>query len=289
MNQKSHSNFINSKQLSIYLESTLDSISSQEKENKSTKNLVAVHGLGTCSAWYDDLKEKLLQNNIDLTTFDLPGFGQTTGNGVEKGIIKSYKQWVEALKTTWDKVHEQQNSGNSSFLLGHSLGGVVSLASLKELNPKPKGIILTVPAFMAHPDSWPLFTFVVPTFFKALINSPNKMDFPMPAEVEEMLVKKPELVNLMTSQVRPKLFLESLKATITAWLNLNELKDIPFYLVVSRSDKTCSPEAAENFFNMCNAKDKQLKVFENTGHDLFILPEADELNQLIANWIIEKS
>lgn len=265
----------------VYVESNFSTISSQNSPQKS--QMVAVHGIGTYAGWFDGLTDILADKQIASSLFDLPGFGRSG----KRGCLESYKEWTDALTKVWS--HTQELSKKDTFLLGHSLGGVVSLASLKHLDPKPKGVILVVPGLMANPKSWHITNFVIPTFIKAIQNNPEKISFPFPLEVYESVKTGMHQASMLTQDVQPKLLLEILNMTNQAWLAVNEFKDIPVFMVVSEEDPVCVTGAAKTFFSFCNSQNKKLKVFSNTGHDLFVLPEASETNNLIADWILEQS
>ncbi|MDJ0626065.1 MAG: alpha/beta fold hydrolase [Candidatus Caenarcaniphilales bacterium] len=261
----------------VYVENNFSTISSQKSQ------IVAVHGIGTYSGWFDELTDILADRQIASTTFDLPGFGRSG----ERGCLSSYKSWTEALSRTWAQASEI--SPKDTFLLGHSLGGVVSLASFANLEPKPKGIILVVPGLMANPQSWHITNFVLPTIIKALQNTPEKTSFPFPSEVYESVKQGKHKIDMLTTEVKPKLLLEILNMTNEAWFSITKLKDVPILMILSEEDPVCISGASKLFFNFCNSRNKTLKVYPSKMHDLFILPEANEINELIANWITNHS
>ncbi|MDX1921339.1 MAG: alpha/beta fold hydrolase [Candidatus Caenarcaniphilales bacterium] len=256
----------------VYLENNFSSISSQKSQ------LVAVHGMGAYSGWFNELSDILAETQVGTVTFDLPGFGRSP----KRGEVKSHRCWIEATKTAWKEASQKDSN---TFLLGHSLGGIIALASIGELTPKPKGVILTVPALSANCKTWNLFNFVIPTFFRGLIDSSEKTTYPISHEVFDSIKKGKHSPDFITAEVRPKLFLETLKVTQKAWSNVFVFKDIPLLMILSEDDPICDPKASRNFFNMCNSTNKTLKNYSGIAHDLFVLPQAEEINGLIADWI----
>lgn len=257
---------------SVYVENNFASISSPKLQ------LVAVHGLGTYSGWFDGLSEVLAEEQIALTAFDLPGFGRS-GN---RGHVSSYTSWVAALKSVWAEANSRLP--DKTFLLGHSLGGVISLVSLAELDPKPKGLILTVPGLMGHPKSFPP-SFVISTLFKAIFNKDEKISYSFPPEVFECVKCGTHQIDFLTAEVNPGVFIEILKASNKAWSARDKLSNIPFMLINSGKDEMVVSWAGEAFFNFCNASCKTYKNFSELGHDLFVLPESNEVNGFITKWM----
>ncbi len=262
---------------SVYLENNFSQISSPKSQ------LVAIHGLGTYSGWYRSLGEQLFKSEIAITSIDLPGFGRSG----KRGEVSSFREWIESVKFAWSQT--AANNPKKLYLLGHSLGAVLCMAALKELEPKPSGIILTSPGFMAHPQSWKTFEFVLPNVIKALQDSPEKVAFPFPKEVFDSVQKGTHKLDFLTGEVKPKLLLEILKVSGPAWLNFNQLREIPLLMVLAGQEKFCLNPPSELFFNLCNSPEKTLKIFSEAPHDLFVAPEADEINAYINEWLVHQS
>ena len=99
------------------------------KEDRPT--LVMVHGAGgRAQIWQNQIV--LLDESINALALDLPGHGNTAGNG--RSLISEYAQWlVDIVKKVFD---------SPIFLMGHSMGGAivqeVALTSPRSL----EGIIL---------------------------------------------------------------------------------------------------------------------------------------------------
>jgi len=82
--------------------------SSQQK-----KTLLAIHGSGgDHTSWPDTLRELRLAN---VYTLDLPGHGQSTGQG--RDGVDAYADFIEAFAANLDL--------NDVTLIGHSLGGAI--------------------------------------------------------------------------------------------------------------------------------------------------------------------
>jgi len=258
----------------IYLENNLSQISSPQKA------LVAIHGLGGYRGWFYQLADILKDKNITSYLPDLPGFGESG----ERGHVNSYREWLSTVKISWNKAAQDHQE---IYLLGHSLGGVVAAASVGLLlNPRPKGIILSVPSFMPHPASFPLRGFFLPTLAKVLRAKGEKITLPFAQEVNELAQKKDFLsTDYLTSEVEAQLMLEITKMTTKAWLSLGDFRDSDLLMLLPGQDRTCVSGAGRLFFNFSPSHNKKLISYPDFGHDLFILAQAQQINNSIATWI----
>lgn len=263
-----------SEEFSLYTENNFNEI------NSSRAQLVCVHGLGGYSGWFQQLSQILQQNQISTFSFDLPGFGRSG----KKGEINSYKTWMESVKGVWQDLNQNYTNQNN-FLLGHSLGGIIALNALPYLNPKPKALILTVPAFLANSQLWNFNDFMLPTFIKALKNDKIKIKFPSPNEVDEAIKQQKISADYSIHEAEPKMFLEILKLSLKSWSQISKLNDIPILIMTAGKDVSCVSQASHCFFNLCNSPHKTLKQFPNLHHDLFVLPETELINTYILDYL----
>jgi acylglycerol lipase len=258
---------------SIYVENNSAEISSPKAQ------ILLIHGMGTYAGWFKNFQNQAASKKIITHALDLPGFGKS---GV-RGQIDSYQQWVWAIKHTWQKIHNLQPQ-LPCFLLGHSLGAVLALNVLPELQPKPNGVILTAPGFAANLKSWPLFSFLLPSLYKALVNHPKKINPPFPPEVEVAVQNGQHALDDLTQAVRPKLLLEMAKAGHFAFWNYKKT-EAPLLMVLPEQENFCLNGVSKQFFKNCPSADKELKIWPHLRHDLFVLPEAPEVNEHILNWV----
>ncbi|WP_052329721.1 alpha/beta hydrolase [Thermicanus aegyptius] len=106
--------------------------------------LYLIHGLGEHCGRYEHVARFLNGQGISVYSGDLPGFGRTKGR---RGDASSFHELTEAVLNGWNEMNKE-TVGIPQFLLGHSMGGLVSLHLLithgKEV--KPDGVILSSPA-----------------------------------------------------------------------------------------------------------------------------------------------
>jgi pimeloyl-[acyl-carrier protein] methyl ester esterase len=105
-------------------------------KNKSSKNLVLIHGFGFCGEIFTTLIQRY-QSDYKITTVDLPGHGKS------QNIIE-LDNWVKAIA----KIIPQ-----NSIILGWSLGGLVAIKLAKITNAKKIILCASSPKFVKS-DDW---------------------------------------------------------------------------------------------------------------------------------------
>lgn len=273
------------KEKHVHIENNFNLISSP-----SPKELLCVHGLGMYGGHFYRLAESLTGEHMVTHVFDLPAFGKSRKSFSDSDESLS-KNWIYSLSEVWKSVHSLERNNvkkeREIFLLGHSLGGIMTAAALKRLKPKPAGIILCCPAFASHKKSYPFLSFVLPTLKKIFTEPKRKIQLPFPKEFLS-LVSSPESFmdeKELTKEVEAKLFLDILKVQLEAWLSFWSFKDIPLLLLQGDKDETCVPSAAKMFLNLCPSNNKTLITYENFGHDLFVISESDQIHKSIIDWM----
>ena len=248
-------------------------------------NIFAIHGLGGHCLWFDNAGRMFNQNKINFFSFDLPGFGQSK---YPKGTISSYKEWIDITKETLQKFLIYFGIKSPVFILGHSMGA--SIAILLSKNVKAHGWIISVPGFEGYSQTWPLFSFVFPVLFKAIVKPNENIILPFGPELltknkeTQLKVKKDPLrVINVSAKIFMQVYLMSLAAK-----QFNISEDELVLLLQAGQDKVCSNEAMLEYFNKLKSKDKVRKVYENSYHDLFIEDELEQIVNDISVWIKNK-
>ncbi|MBT8212626.1 MAG: lysophospholipase [Acidimicrobiia bacterium] len=103
-------------------------------------SLLLVHGLGEHSGRYLHVGERLAEGGYDTMAFDLRGHGETE----EPGHVETFEHYLDdvaALLTELD---------GPTVLLGHSMGGLISIRYAVSDRPQPDYLVLSAPALDAE-------------------------------------------------------------------------------------------------------------------------------------------
>ena len=252
------------------------------KAENETALVFAIHGLGGHSFWFDKAALLFNEKKISFFSFDLPGFGRSK---YQSGYISSYKFWLSTAEEIFNTVVRDFNKSKVPvFIVGHSMGALISIL-LKNINVN--GMVLSVPGFEGHPETWDAKSILIPVLCKAFLKPDENVILPFGPELltknknTQLEIKKDpyRVINPSAHMFKEVYFL-----TLQAKRMIKKI-NLPVLMLISGNDKVCSNVAMEKYFNLIPSSDKCMKVYTNALHDLFIEEQVIDVVSDISTWI----
>jgi alpha-beta hydrolase superfamily lysophospholipase len=106
--------------------------------------VLLIHGIAEHSGRYEHVGRFLANNGFDVVAIDQRGFGQSGG---PRAYVKSFDEFFDDVE---DQLAEVRKLGLPVVLLGHSMGGLISLSYALSDRPQPDLLALSAPALGAH-------------------------------------------------------------------------------------------------------------------------------------------
>jgi acylglycerol lipase len=111
--------------------------------------LLLVHGLAEHSGRWEHVGAHLASRGLEVTAFDLRGFGASEGR----------RAWVDRWSQLHDDIEERiaalRDAGPEPVALyGHSLGGLIALGYVLDARVRPDALVLSAPALDAEIPAW---------------------------------------------------------------------------------------------------------------------------------------
>ncbi|KIM93706.1 hypothetical protein OIDMADRAFT_184666 [Oidiodendron maius Zn] len=244
--------------------------------------IILQHGYGEHAERYVDghcaLIQQLGKHGLEVRAFDMWGHGRSPGVRGAVDIEKAIRDHLELRR-------EARRENLPLFLLGHSLGAIVTAGSVIADPSLVDGVILTSPPFPG-----PVSTLVRWVLDVGATIMPN-MSLPMPRSPPSALSRNLELLKpaeadpLMVKRQMP--FLLAASALRTAQAMNQKLKDwhVPTLVMHGTADKSANPKGSEDFIKGIDSKDKTLLLLDGGLHELLNDSDREDSLQQIFVWL----
>jgi alpha-beta hydrolase superfamily lysophospholipase len=239
--------------------------------------VVIAHGFNSHSGYYEWTAEQLAANNYAVYAIDFPGRGKSDG---ERYYIADYNSFVTELDKLID-IAQAAHPGLSTFLLGHSAGGVLSAVYTLGYQKKLSGFICESFAFQVPAPEFALAVLkgLSHVFPHAHVLKLKNEDFSRDQKVVDFMNSDP----LIDHEVQPT---KTVQQLVLADERLkSEIPDIklPLLIVHGTADKATKPSGSQFFYDNASSEDKTLKLYEGHYHDLL----NDIGKELVMNDILD--
>jgi lysophospholipase len=209
--------------------------------------LVLVHGLSEHSERYDHVGSFLAERGLAVYAHDHIGHGRSGGR---RGWVKSFDYFLDDLGAVF-ALAVREEPGVPTFLLGHSMGGLISTAYVLERKLKPDFLILSGPAIvplLAPGDRTIDATRLTkdPAAQKAYMEDPLGLRERVTDELFERLAEGVALLPGRAGEVR-----------------------MPCLLIHGADDLLCSAEGARMWLEGSSSGDVTVKIYPGGRHEMF--------------------
>ena len=240
--------------------------------------MVFVHGICEHSGRYNYTASRFNQWGYSVYRFDLRGHGRSGG---QRGYVEDYERFIDDTDMVVNAAR-QENPGIPIFLLGHSMGGFISVAYGVKHQDRLSGLIHSGAAVMVLPavkDLGEGFDFNA----MALTPVPNSLSnlISRDPEVVKAYDDDPLVLKEFTMKLMGEIFIRGVK-----WLqeNMGEYR-YPCLLLHGGGDQIVIPEASGYLYDHIASTDKQIKIYDGLYHEILNEPEKETVLADIHQWI----
>ncbi len=242
---------------------------------------ILVHGLAEHSGRYEILAQNLTQRGFSVWAMDLRGHGKSGGGRTD---CRSLDDYISDLKQLIFKI-QSEVPALPRFLIGHSLGGLITLAYAAAYPESLRGVAVSSPALKLELEL-PKFKIMLTKTLDRLLPTtpiPNGID---PA----LLSRDPEVVlaykkdPLVERRLSARCAVALRNAVAGSFSYASRIK-IPCLILQAGSDRICDPEGASEFARCAPADLISLRRYDGFYHELFNEPEKKQVVDDLVRWL----
>lgn len=237
-----------------------------------TATLVITHGMGEHTESYQRLVDGLMGENIRFVAWDMRGHGRSEG---KRGVIQNFGDLCSDQEILISHIRSEI-SQDPIGLLSHSLGGLVTLSTLvKNPNLDIRCAIFSSPLLgvqVAVPEFKKIGAKYLAKYLPSLTlwNEINDKDLTHDKAILAEFVKDP----LRHDRVSPKLYL-GMNVYMDKINKEGGKINLPVFFQLAGQDKIVSTKISAAFFETIKSKDKEIKIYENSYHEIYNDIERD--------------
>lgn len=243
--------------------------------------VLLVHGLAEHTGRYHRLATRFNSARIAVVGPDHIGHGASPG---VRAHVRRFSDYLEPLTALRERIKEWYPD-KPVFLLGHSMGGLISAHALLVSQKSYHGAMFSGPAFTAvDPVSAPvmwigrLLRYVFPKMGMLALNATEVSRDPA---VVADYIADPLVYN---GKITTSLGLEILDAMEVAISRAGEIT-LPVYIAHGEADVMAGPEGSTAFFESLASADKSLDFWPGLYHEIFHEPESEEVMARYLTWL----
>ncbi len=243
--------------------------------------LLIAHGFGEHSGRYMNVVNHLVPTGYAVYALDHLGHGKSDG---QRAYVERFQDFTVTLKIFFDMIRDQQ-AHNPIFLVGHSMGGLISAAYLLAHQQELVGAVLSGPGIKVPDDTSPALIFmgkllsvilpkvgIVQLEADGVCRDPAVVD----AYINDPLVH--------TGKITARLGAEMLKTMQTVTQAANKIS-LPIMIIQGGADRLIDPSGAQLLYDSVSSEDKTIKIYDGLYHEVFNEPEHEQVLQDVAQWL----
>jgi len=248
--------------------------------------VVVVHGYAEHLGRYDEFVSRLEARNFECHRFDLRGHGRSGGIAAH---VARFDEYVDDLRAVIDRARSAEGDGGAFFVVGHSLGGLIALETIRRRPESCDGLAVSSPFLRRG--------FEVSRVQKVLASIASHVAPTLSLETPldpAMVSNDPGVVAayandpLVLHSTTPRWFTEVEAAQREICAHAAEVV-VPTLMLLGESDQIADALLAAEVFERIGSADKTLKRYAGMRHEVFNETERSLVYADLITWLEARS
>jgi acylglycerol lipase len=244
--------------------------------------IIGSHGFTANSGIYFNVGLEFASLGYGFCMHDQRGHGRTASD-LDRGYVNSFNDFLEDLES-FTLFARERYGGEKVVLLGHSMGGLIVLLYAGKIGRVGDAVVGCSPAVKIPVKKTHRFLLAI----LSAVTPRKKIRFSSSSGASEKIDKEAKNIvkdsDLALKEVSARLLHELLKAQEEFWKYVSKIR-IPVLLVHGKKDNLIPVEASVRTYESLKTEIKELKTYENVGHNVFHEPGWREIIRDIAKWV----
>ncbi|MFB1035452.1 MAG: lysophospholipase [Sinobacterium sp.] len=246
--------------------------------------VLLVHGMAEHCGRYQHMGKYLTLQGYALCGLDLPGHGNSAG---PRGYVDSFEDFSAVVLQYLDMLTEKYPDV-PVYLLGHSMGGLISSNLLLEHQAKFKGCILSAAAIRS-PETPPAFQMMILKLLAIITPKLGVIQLDAegvnsdPKQVTKYLNDPLNYIGKISARLIVGMFNTMLKVVSRA----SEIT-IPLLLLHGAEDPMTSVDGSQILINQSGSQDKKLIIYPGLRHEVFNESINVEIFAEVSSWLDQR-
>jgi len=249
--------------------------------------IVIIHGLAEHGGRYRETAERFAAKGWAVYAGDLRGHGRSPDvPGAGRVHVRRFVDYFLDVATFIEAARER-HPALPLFLLGHSMGGLITISYVLQNPAGLAGAIISSPALGTHPEFKP------PAILRLLVAVLDRLAprLRFPSDLDTTAISRdPAVVRaylddpLVSQKVSARWYAEILRAIKRAHADAPRLQ-IPLLLMQSGSDRLVDPAAPARWAREAPAGRVELVSWQGLYHEMFNEPEKPQVRRRALDWL----
>jgi len=243
--------------------------------------LLIVHGLAEHSGRYMNIVNHFVPLGYAVYGIDHPGHGKSEGVRV---YVERFEDYTNTLKLYFDMMRRWQPD-KPIFLVGHSMGGLISVVYLLDHQTELTGAVLSGAPVKVPSNITPVVLFLG-KILSALMPRLGLLGLEVDGVCRDPAVVQAYVSDPLVHKGKytARLAAEMLKAMQHVSTEAEKIT-LPIMIVQGSADKLVDPAGGHMLYDAVSSADKEIKIYDGLYHEVFNEPEHEKVLRDVEVWL----